>query len=154
MNIFVLDLNLKKCAEYHLDKHTTKLCVEYAQLLCSAHWLNGGEAPYKLTHKNHPCSIWVRECMENYDWLCELGLELCKEYTYRYNKIHKSQLVIEWCIMNKPKLRYNGKITKFALAMPIECKVGNAVESYREYYIIHKKSFATWKNREKPLWFL
>ena len=154
MNIFVLDLDHKKCAEYHLDKHSTKLCVEYAQLLCSAHWVNDGEAPYKLAHKNHPCSIWVRECMENYDWLCGLGIELCKEYTYRYGKTHKSQSVIEWCIMNKPKLRYNGEITKFALAMPIECKVGNAVESYRNFYITHKKSFAKWKNREVPSWFL
>ncbi len=47
------------------------------------------------------CSIWVRESLSNYLYLCDLGLELCKEYTYRYGKRHKSQDVIEWCVTNK-----------------------------------------------------
>ena len=77
MNIFVLDLDVKKCAEYHSNPHVLKMIIEYNQLLCSAHWLTGGEAPYKLTHKNHPCAIWTRECLENYIWLADLCLELC-----------------------------------------------------------------------------
>ena len=24
------------------------------------------QVPYKLSHKNHPCSIWARQCIENY----------------------------------------------------------------------------------------
>ena len=88
MNIFYLDHDLKKCAEYHVDRHCTKMIIEYAQLLSSAHWMSGGEAPYKLVHKNHPCSIWTRESIDNYRWLCELGIELSKEYTYRYGKFH------------------------------------------------------------------
>lgn len=153
MNIFVLDLDVKKCAEYHNNKHLIKMIIEYNQLLCSAHWLTGGEAPYKLTHKNHPCAIWTRECLENYIWLADLCLELCKEYTYRYEKRHKSQDVVEWCIINKPNLIENGDITEFALAMPDECKIGNSVESYREYYIKHKQSISSWKHRETPYWF-
>lgn len=70
MNIFILDTNPKIAAQYHVDKHVVKMILETAQLLCSAHWLNGSEAPYKLTHKNHPCAIWTRECVENYNWLC------------------------------------------------------------------------------------
>jgi hypothetical protein len=154
MNIFVLDLNPKKCAEYHIDKHSTKMCVEYAQLLCGVHWIEGGEAPYKLSHKNHPCSIWARECTENYIWLCDLGLSLCEEYTYRYGKRHKSQDVIEWCLVNKPGLKDNGDITPFALAMPDECKTKTAVESYRLYYLTHKRDISTWKERKKPEWFI
>jgi phage tail protein X len=154
MNIFVLDLNPKKCAEYHIDKHSTKMCVEYAQLLCGVHWVEGGEAPYKLSHKNHPCSIWARECTENYIWLCDLGLSLCEEYTYRYGKRHKSQDVIEWCLVNKPGLKDNGDITPFALAMPDECKTKTAVESYRLYYLTHKRDISTWKERKKPEWFI
>ena len=129
------------------------MILETAQLLCGVHWVLGGEAPYKLSHKNHPCAIWTRECIENYIWLCDLGLELCEEYTYRYDKRHKSQDIIEWCLMNQPNLRYNGDITEFALAMPDECKVGNAVESYRAYYIAEKSGFAVWKKREVPEWF-
>ena len=154
MNIFVLDLDPKKCAQYHANKHVIKMILESAQLLCGVHWVLGGEAPYKLSHKNHPCSIWVRECVENYVWLCDLGLELCKEYTYRYGKRHKSQDVIEWCLVNQPNLIENGDITKFALAMPDEYKVMDVVESYRNYYMGAKKDLCEWKNRPAPEWFL
>ncbi len=153
MNIFVLDLEPKKCAEYHVDRHAVKMILETSQLLCGVHWVTGGEAPYKLSHKNHPCSIWARECYDNYVWLCDLGMELCKEYTYRYGKRHKSQDIIEWCIVNKPNIPINGDITPFALAMPDECKIGNVVESYRNYYMTSKRSLAIWKNREIPYWF-
>lgn len=155
MNIFVLDTNTKKCAQYHNDKHVVKMILETAQLLCGVHHMTESqyEIPYKLSHKNHPSAIWARECMENYIWLCDLGLELCREYTYRYEKRHKSQDVIEWCLTHKAKLRYNDDITPFALAMPDECKVDNAVDSYREYYRTEKRKIAVWKNREVPEWF-
>jgi hypothetical protein len=155
MNIFVLDLDVKKCAKYHVNRHCTKMIVEYAQLLCGVHHVveSGYEIPYKLSHKNHPSAIWARECLENYIWLCDLGLELCKEYTYRYEKRHKSQDVIEWCLTHKPKLQYMDDLTPFALAMPDECKVGDAVDSYREYYRTEKRKLAQWKGRESPEWF-
>jgi hypothetical protein len=153
MNIFVLDLEPKKCAEYHINCHSTKMVVEYAQLLCGVHWVEGNEAPYKLSHKNHPCAIWARECIENYVWLCDLGIALSNEYTHRYGKRHKSQDIIEWCIINLPNLRSNDDITPFALAMPDECKIGNAVESYREYYMTEKRTLAAWKSRNQPQWF-
>ena len=155
MNIFVLDTDPKKCAQYHVDKHSTKMCVEYAQLLCGSHHVTESqyEIPYKLSHKNHPCSIWVRECIENYIWLCDLGLELCEEYTYRYGKRHKSQDIIEWCLMNTPNIPTNGDVTPFALAMPDECKVGTAIDSYRAYYMVEKRNLASWKNRQTPEWY-
>jgi len=111
------------------------------------------EIPYKLTHKNHPCSIWVRESLSNYLYLCELGLELCKEYTYRYEKRHKTQDVNEWCVSNKPNIRDIG-FTEPPKAMPDEFKVNDVVQSYRNYYMGAKKSFATWKKRDVPIWYL
>ena len=153
MNIFVLDKDPKTCAVYHNDKHVVKMILETAQLLCGVHWVEGGEAPYKLSHKNHPSAIWTRECVENYIWLCDLGLELCNEYTYRYGKRHKSQDIIEWCLLNVPNIPEKGDTTPFALAMPDECKVGDAVASYRVYYMVEKRGFANWKNREVPQWF-
>ena len=152
MNIFVLDKDPKKCAEYHNDKHVVKMILETAQLLCGVHHMAESklDIPYRLSHKNHPCSIWARECIENYVWLCDLGMELCKEYTYRYGKRHKSQDIIEWCITNHPPLKETGDLTPFRLAMPEECKIGGPVESYREYYIKEKKHFSKWKNRDVP----
>jgi hypothetical protein len=80
-------------------------------------------------------------------------LELCKEYTYRYGKRHKSQDIIEWCLTNKPLIKDIGFTTP-PKAMPDEYKVMDVVESYRNYYVGAKKDFCVWKNREVPEWFL
>jgi hypothetical protein len=154
MNIFLLDYDVKKCAQSHVDKHVVKMILETAQLLCGVHWVTDSQstAPYKLSHKNHPCAIWTRESLSNYLYLCELGLELSYEYTYRYGKRHKSQDVIEWCIVNKPNIEDKG-FTEPAKAMPDEYKVADAVQSYRNYYMGAKSDFAVWKNREMPEWY-
>lgn len=158
MNIFFLDKNPQKCAEYHNNKHVVKMILETAQLLCGVqHIVNSQlDIPYKLSHKNHPCSIWARECVENYVWLCDFGIELCKEYTHRYGKKHKSQQIIEWCMINIPNIKSNGNITNPALAMPDERKIASrnsAVDSYREYYIKDKSHIAAWTKRPKPFWY-
>jgi hypothetical protein len=153
MNVFLLDENPQINAKYHCDKHVVKMLLETAQLLCSANHLCGdSEPPYKLSHKNHPCSIWCRASLSNYLYLCELGLELSKEYTFRYGKYHKSTDVIQWCLNNLPNIEDIG-FTPPALAMPDQYKVDDFVQSYRNYYIGEKKGFATWKNREVPYWF-
>jgi len=154
MNIFFLDFDVKKCAEYHCDKHVVKMILETAQLLCSAHHVTGGTAPYKLSHKNHPCSIWVRASLSNYLYLCELGLALGEEYTYRYGKKHKSIEVIEWCLQNRPNI-HDVDFTTPPMAMGDEYKIGNdVIESYRNYYRGAKSGIVSWKNRETPDWFL
>jgi hypothetical protein len=162
MNIFFLDENPTLSAKYHVDKHVVKMILETAQLLCGVHHMtdqvttkyrpSNDQVPYKLSHKNHPCAIWARESLSNYLYLCELGLELGKEYTYRYGKRHKSIEVIEWCIVNKPNIPDIGFTTP-ARAMPDEFKVDSVVESYRNYYMGAKSDLASWKNREKPFWF-
>jgi len=155
MNIFFLDENPTLSAKYHVDKHVVKMILETAQLLCGVHHLTdqvNDQVPYKLSHKNHPCAVWARESLSNYLYLCELGLELGKEYTYRYGKRHKSIEVIEWCIVNKPNIPDIGFTTP-ARAMPDEFKVDSVVESYRNYYMGAKSDLASWKNREKPFWF-
>lgn len=152
MNIFYLDSNPRKCAEYHNNKHVVKMILETAQLLCGSHWVTGGEAPYKLSHKNHPCSIWVREDLNNYLWLCELGLELCSEYTDRYGKRHKTEDIINWCRENTPKIP-KVKFTHPPLAMPDEYKEKCHVQSYRNYYMGEKRDFSSWKYRDVPSWF-
>jgi len=153
LNIFILDWDTKKCARYHNDKHCVKMILETAQLLCGAHWLSNSEAPYKLSHKNHPCAIWVRTSLSNYNWLCKLGLDLCEEYTYRYGKTHKSQQIIEWCINNKIDIADTG-LTEAAKAMPFDYKEDDVVQSYRNYYMGEKRGFAIWSKRQKPSWFV
>ncbi len=157
MNIFALDYSPKLAAQYHCDKHVVKMIVETAQILSTAHHINGvnsqlREIIYKETHKNHPCCIWARESTENYLWLCSLGIELCKEYTLRYGKIHKTQSILEMLVGNIPNFKYVC-FTPFALAMPEDCWKEDAVLAYRKYYMVHKRGICTWKTK-KPIWFI
>jgi len=140
------------CAKHHCDKHVVKMILESAQILSSAHWVLGGEAPYRLTHKNHPCCKWVRISLSNYRWLGELALALCYEYTYRYNKIHKTQEKIEWLMKNEPPIEDIG-FTDPPQAMPEEYKDKNIVTAYQRYYIKEKSYFAKWKYSITPDWF-
>ena len=152
MNIFFLSYDPKECAKFHNNKHCVKMILETSQLLCGVHWSLGGEAPYKLSHKNHPCSVWVRTSISNYNWLCELGLELCYEYSFRYQKKHKSEDIILWCMNNKPNIIDIG-FTDPPKAMPEKYIVSSVIESYRNYYIGDKSEFCFWKNREIPHWY-
>jgi hypothetical protein len=153
MNIFVLDKDPCKAAQMQCDKHVVKMILEENQILSSVHWMLGGEAPYRLTHKNHPCSKWARESKENYEWLITHTEELCKEYTRRYKKIHKSQYVLEK-IKNTPINIPSIGLTEFPLAMPDDVKTpGNPVKSYRDYYMKYKKDIAKWNHSKKPNWY-
>ena len=141
MNIFLLHHDPRIAAEYHCDKHVIKMILESAQMLYCAHWvLNpefNKEGAYKKAHMNHPCSIWVRESLDNYKWLCELALELCKEYKFRYgdHKTHKTQAHVEWLMENPPAtIPQIGMMTKFRLAMPDEYKQEDAIQAYRTFY--------------------
>jgi len=153
MNIFVLDKDPKKAAQYQGDKHVVKMILESAQLLSSVHWMTDSSAHYRLTHKNHPCSNWARESIENYKWLCDHAVELCNEYTRRYHRTHKSEPIIKDLCSNLPNIPSKG-LTPFALAMPEDCKYpGAPVKSYRTYYKKHKKDIVKWNHSEKPEWY-
>jgi hypothetical protein len=129
MNIFVLDKDPVKAAEYMADKHVVKMCLEYSQLLCTAHWvgwqrmlnppagLKGKELKewlaeniptpdlvpqYRMTHANHPSAVWTRSCWANYTWLTRHALALCKEYTRRYGKVIKCEAIIKWAFRHTP----------------------------------------------------
>lgn len=152
MNIFVLDLDPKLAAQYHNDKHCVKMILESAQMLCTAVNLSGGISPYKTAHVNHPCTVWVRESLSNWRWLRDLTEALNSEFKYRYGRFedHKSFKVV--CGLNEPDVEDRG-LTAFALAMPADCIAGDAVTSYRLYYIRYKDKLAKWSKREAPYWF-
>ena len=152
MNIFILDHDITRCAQAHNDKHVVKMILETAQLLSTVHWQTGGQGPYKQTHVNHPCSIWARASKGNYLWLCEFGIELCREYTHRYGKVHKSEAVIRSLAKHIPPLP-KFDMTPFAQAMPDEHKANDAVTAYRNYYIQEKAMLAKWTKRERPYWY-
>ncbi len=131
MNIFVLDENPKLAASYMCDKHIPKMILECAQMLVAvAHrWgispedmpLTKSGTPYKVTHQNHPCTLWAGDSIDNWLWLCEHAFGLIAEYNMRYDKRHACDTVIHQIVeMSKWVLPEDRDMTPFALAMPDE----------------------------------
>lgn len=152
MNIFVLDNDIAKCAQYHCDQHAIKMILESVQLLCTALNKKGFETPYKSTHQKHPCVLWVEDSYDNFEWLTHLTVALNNEYRYRFDKKtdHKSMSVLAQ--IQKIKYQRNG-LTEFAQAMPDEYKVPeDPVAAYRQFYIGDKMRFARWTKRPMPDW--
>ena len=109
MNIFYLG-NPQTSARELCDKHVVKMITESAQMLCTVHWCKANTLEksqnlvegllFKPAHINHPSTIWTRETNEQYLWHYELYVEMCKEYTRRYGKIHGSSRFIG--VLNNP----------------------------------------------------
>lgn len=175
MNIFYLDKNLNKCAQYHCDKHVVKMILEYSQILSTSHRVLDGiyietkinnrktkiyqlsneileQNLYKATHINHPCNIWIRLSKNNYLYLFNLLTLLLNEYELRYNKTHKCKQLLTY-LKNPPNNISNDIFTEPPQCMPDDCKViNNSIEAYRNYYKQYKMKFAVWKNTLKPYW--
>jgi hypothetical protein len=152
MNIFVLDNDISKCAEFHCDQHAIKMILESVQMLCTALNKKGIQTPYKSTHINHPCVLWVEESYDNFEWLVSLADALNQEYRYRFDKPqdHKSISILRQIIQNK--YQRNG-LTAFAQAMPAHYKIsGDPVSAYRQFYLAEKMHFARWTKRAIPMW--
>jgi hypothetical protein len=151
MNIFYLDEDIKECAKAHVDRHIVKMILESAQMLSTAHWVNGGSAPYRKTHVNHPSTKWARENLCNYNYLCDLGLELCNQFELRYKKVHKTKEVLLWLKNNKPNIP-EGDFYPPTPAMDNQYKKTTSLESYRNYYKYGKVHLHNWSVVDPPAW--
>jgi hypothetical protein len=152
MNIFILDKNIEKCAQYHCDQHVVKMILESVQMLCTALNKKGFTTPYKSTHVKHPCVLWVEESFENFSWLKNLALALNAEYRFRFERDtdHKSISVLAEIANYK---YHNRGLTEFAQAMPDKYKIpGDVVKAYRQFYLGEKMKFAKWTKRSTPEW--
>lgn len=163
MNIFVLHEDPRIAANMHCDKHVPKMIIEHTQMMAAAYYHtiglsrkkdfpqnqerinelfrgwprkneDGSEWHYSLSHVNHPCTIWTRNSIENFNWLLECTKGLCVEFRSRWKgKDHSIQKILDWIDHNPPKLPSTG-MSPFAQAMPICYQSDNAIESYRKYY--------------------
>lgn len=153
MNIFALDESPMRAARYHGDRHVIKMILETAQMMCSV--FPEGEAPYRRTHFNHPCSVWSRYSYANYEWLFFLGFHLNEEYKFRYrNGNHASMAVIDKCY-NSVSTRWfveDCPRTPFALAMPEKFHSNDPIRAYRAYYATAKRHLHVWTGRPEPEW--
>ena len=175
MNIFYLDRDPERAAQYHCDKHVVKMILESAQLLSTAHRvldgvMVGGKSKtgrnvkrwslnnefdsvyYAASHVNHPSAVWVRDAPDHYIWLHNLFQFLLEEYTFRYGKIHKCQGLL------KPLRRFPENQPYASFEEPPQCMPDDSknplssVIAYRNYYFNHKARFAKWSVRPTPSW--
>lgn len=134
--------------------HVVKMILEIAQLLCTAHHVLGSSGlsicpkVHKKTHMNHPSAIWVRSGLFQYTWTAHLGIWLCLEYTFRYGKVHASQLTLVWLATYAPDTIPQIPWTNPPQCMPDQYKNSDSVEAYRKYY----KGDKAYTKRTQPEW--
>lgn len=156
MNIFVTDFCPQKSAQALDNKRVVKMVLESAQLLSNAVHKHIPElAPYRKTHINHPCSIWVSQHRANYQWLLQHFIHLCFEYTHRYNKIHACEKLYN----TFDKIQYYLEDIKihdnFVNCTPFK-EESNVILAYKKTLINkweNDKLLPNWTNRQKPEWY-
>lgn len=168
MNIFYLSREVDECARWHVDAHVRKMCFEYAQLLTSAHCVLDHAPqhygyPYPKSVPSHPCALWVRASRYHYEWLYDLLVQLCAEYTHRYQDKH---FIERWFILKRlatPPLALRQPEHHPTWCSPPkcvhdDCKKPSTIASYRLEYRTHKKydkkgnNMHRWTRRSKPTW--
>ena len=155
MNIFYLDEQPQKAAEYHCDKHVVKMILETAQIISTVYSRYNKREDWMLKpcFQNHPCTLWAGNSRQNLQWLVSLGVELNTQYMQRYKREHKYLELFLLIASLKHEFMPDNGFTNPALAMPLECRMFDPVESYRLYYMKHKRHIASWKNG-KPTWYI
>ena len=140
MNIFYIDPCPVKAAQMQCDKHVVKMVLESSQMLCAAHHVveGGAPVPYRLAHKNHPSTVWVRSNRKHYDWLYRHFQGLSEEYTERYGKVHLSWEKCHMLLLCAPRGIPDTDWSDPPQCMPDECKRDTALEGYTEYYFNYK----------------
>ena len=168
MNIFVTSPFPAESAVCLPDKHIVKMPLECCQMLsivASEKWGHGygtlpkvDGTPYKTdkgAFRNHPCTKWASEHINNAWWLIIHGLELCWEYTSRYGKVHSCQSTL--VVAKDVFPTANFKTTPFVRAMPDEYKLDDSIDTFTAYkmYIASKPWVASNYLRmpeRKPSW--
>lgn len=152
MNIFVTSRNAIEAAQALDDKRLNKMCLESCQLLSNVMHLRGLEGPYKLTHKNHPCTKWANESVANYQWLVVHFRALCNEWKYRFKKSHACSEHLDKFV-NASFATENDLMTPFVNCTKFEDK--DVVVAYRKCLNEkweNDKIDPVWTLRAAPLW--
>ena len=147
MNIFYLDKNPYKAAQYQYNKHVVKMILESAQMLCTAHHCYGdaeqkANVPYKQAHLNHPSTIWARQSRSTYMWLYDHMMALGNEYYVRYGKTHLTITKCKEFLATPPKHIQGDEWSQPPQAMPDEYKHKDSIIAYWQYYINDKSHIA------------
>jgi len=154
MNIFFTNSDPILTANDHNNIHMIKMITEHNQLLSAAHHVIDGSEPdgaYKLTHKNHPSAIWVRQSLDHYNWLVACTQRLCEIYTIKSGKVHAGEAVLK-LLKTPPKGLVSIGFKKPPVAAPDRFKlmsITKGVEVAYQHYLNEK--YKEWLGRDKPM---
>lgn len=107
MNVFWLDLDPMKSAQYACDQHVVKMTTEHAQILLTVlEELGFGKQPMQTLGMTKQLLQWVYADWANFAYLYELTREYYLEYVHRYNKFeHGGWFVLHQAIKDAGGLR-------------------------------------------------
>jgi len=105
---------------------------------------------YKASHINHPSNIWIRSSDSHYQFVYDMFVALCNEYTHRYGKTHLTEEKLKDILQHLPNNIASEDFVDPPQAMPDDVKTHDAIDAYQNYYRVYKKDFAKWTARETP----
>jgi len=157
VNAFILDEDLNKSVEYHVDKHVVKIGIEACQMLSTALVNNfGASVGYAPVYVNHPLVKWTARSVENWEWMSRYARALFYEYQYRYGREHASVVVLDALdgfVAGINRARWTrGCVDPFYQCVSEELKCDDPVRAYRGYYLKYKARLFSWTKREVPYW--
>jgi len=168
MQIFLPSENIMECAKALDDKRLNKIVVESAQIASTVLWINDCDIAetltangkcYLPTHENHPLVRWCASSNENFSFVLDYLFELCVEYTYRFEKRHKTADIL-FSLANNSGRYVGGK--KVGVVTPINATTHykhinwSVYEAYRlemAYKWNNQKKPPVWTRRCKPSWY-
>lgn len=182
MNLFILDLDIERNVQYHVDDHVNKIALECCQVLSTALWVRGqpgvaydaanwyqkglwNTAARQSVHRAYapthfgPLANWCTNPV-NYMWALRYGIELCKEHQYR-----KGTVIQQWRMLSQlprftvyqsPNLWYAAVADQLMTADQLKAgkmlPTADIVEVYRRYYRDFKSHLHQWTKRGEPEW--
>ena len=114
----------------------TQKQLEVPEYIWSAPLCETSQEPgYRPCHVWHPCQKWTRVCSGNYLWLAKLGIELAREFRFRFKKEHSCEKHINWLYENLPLTIRMFPRRGFPIAMAEEYRISkDPIICYRNYY--------------------
>ena len=134
----------------------TQKQLEVPEYIWSAPLCETSQEPgYRPCHVWHPCQKWTRVCSGNYLWLAKLGIELAREFRFRFKKEHSCEKHINWLYENLPLTIRMFPRRGFPIAMAEEYRISkDQIICYRNYYRTSKadRGLIKYTGREVPHW--
>ncbi|MFS8159767.1 MAG: hypothetical protein ACMG6E_06065 [Candidatus Roizmanbacteria bacterium] len=150
MQIFFINIDPVKAAKQLSDVHIRKMPTESAQLLSTAFRVIKPQTILSICKSYNPYGRlvkWLVASKAHYRWLLQHAIALCKEYTYRTDKVHASQTYIDliaekWNPVVMDQYKH--------LIVP-----NDPIQSNRNLLKIGKRDICHWKLKpaRRPTWF-